>query len=156
MTDDQTEEQMRALCRVRRLIGRRGTTFTRNFASFPLCCPSRATYLTGQYPQNNGVRGNLPPEGGFYKLDSSNTLPVWMRSAGYATAHVGKYLNGYGTRDPRQVPAGWQEWYGLVDPSTYNFRNYCLNENGTLRVYGTQSLGRALPRGPARRTGLPG
>ncbi len=154
MTDDQTEEQMRALARVRRLIGRRGTTFTRNFSTFPLCCPSRSTYLTGQYPQNHGVRGNSPPQGGYYKLDASNTLPVWLRDAGYATAHVGKYPNGYGTRDPRQVPAGWQEWYGAVDPTTYNFRNYCLNENGTLRGYGNRTRGvqRACPgaqQGPA-------
>ena len=139
MTDDQTEEQMRALSRVRRLIGRQGTTFTRNFATFPLCCPSRSTYLTGQYPQNHGVRGNSPPQGGYYKLDASNTLPVWLREAGYATAHVGKYPNGYGTRNPREVPAGWQEWYGSVDPTTYNFRNYCLNENGTLRAYGNRT-----------------
>ena len=145
MTDDQTVEQMRALPNVRRLIGSQGTTFTRNFSTFPLCCPSRATYLTGQYPQNHGVRGNQAPEGGFYKLDSSNTLPVWLRESGYATAHIGKYLNGYGTRGPRQVPAGWQEWYGSVDPTTYNFRNYCLNENGTLRVYGQTALKKACP-----------
>jgi arylsulfatase A-like enzyme len=110
MTDDQTVEQMGALKHVEQLIGAQGTTFMRNFASFPLCCPSRATYLTGQYPHNHAVLGNKPPAGGFYKLDSSNTLPVWLSDAGYATAHIGKYLNGYGRRDPRQVPAGWQEW----------------------------------------------
>lgn len=145
MTDDQTVEQMRALPNVRRLIGTQGTTFARNFSTFPLCCPSRSTYLTGQYPQNHGVRGNKPPAGGFYKLDSSNTLPAWLRESGYATAHIGKYPNGYGTRDPRQIPAGWQEWYGSVDPTTYNYRNYCLNENGTLRVYGVAALANACP-----------
>ena len=149
MTDDQTVEQMRALERVRDLVGRAGTTFTRNFSTFPLCCPSRATYLTGQYSHNHGVQGNMPPEGGFYKLDSSNTLPVWLRDAGYATAHIGKYLNGYGTRDPRQVPAGWQEWQGSVDPTTYNFFNYCLNENGKLVTYGPR-LNRACPNATQR------
>jgi len=111
MTDDQTVEQVQALRRVRGLIGRAGTTFTRNFATFPWCCPSRATYLTGQYSHNHRVRGNRPPAGGFVRLDSSNTLPVWLRDAGYATGHVGKYLNGYGEENPRQVPPGWQEWY---------------------------------------------
>jgi arylsulfatase A-like enzyme len=136
MTDDQTVEQMQVLKRVRGLIGRAGTTFTRNFSTFPVCCPSRATYLTGQYSHNHDVRSNKPGSGGFYKLDSSNTLPVWLRDAGYATAHIGKYLNGYGTRGPREVPAGWQEWHGSVDPTTYNFFNYCLNENGRLMAYG--------------------
>ena len=136
MTDDQTVEQMGALRRVRGLIGRAGTTFTRNFSTFPLCCPSRATYLTGQYSHNHGVRTSTPPAGGFYRLDSSNALPVWLRDAGYATAHIGKYVNGYGTRDPREVPAGWEEWQGSVDPTTYNYFNYCLNENGRLVAYG--------------------
>jgi N-acetylglucosamine-6-sulfatase len=116
MTDDQTVEQMGALERVRRRIGGTGTTFTRSFASFPLCCPSRATFLTGQYSHNHGVRGNGPRTGGYYKLDGGNALPVWLRDAGYSTAHIGKYLNGYGTQRPREVPPGWGEWYGSVDP----------------------------------------
>ena len=146
MTDDQTVEQMRALGRVRGQIGAAGTTFTRNFSTFPLCCPSRATYLTGQYSHNHRVRGNSPPEGGFYKLNSSNTLPVWLSNAGYATAHIGKYLNGYGRQGPRQVPAGWREWHGSVDPTTYNFFDYCLNENGRLVTYGAgPALAKACP-----------
>ncbi len=151
MTDDQTVEQMRVLKRVRGLIGRTGTTFTRNFSTFPLCCPSRATYLTGQYSHNHQVRGNNPPHGGFYKLDSSNTLPVWLRDAGYATAHIGKYLNHYGSRAPRQIPAGWQEWHGSVDPTTYNFFDYCLNVNGRLVAYGRDPrFGRACPNAQRR------
>jgi len=136
MTDDQTVEQMQALQRVRGLIGRAGTTFTQNYSTFPLCCPSRATYLTGQYAYNHGVRSNVPPDGGFGKLDSSNTLPVWLAEAGYATAHVGKYLNGYGSRDLRQVPPGWHEWHSSVYRATYNFFDYCINENGRLVAYG--------------------
>ncbi len=151
MTDDQTVEQMRVLKRVRGLIGRTGTTFTRNFSTFPLCCPSRATYLTGQYSQNHQVRGNKPPEGGFYKLNSTNTLPVWLRDAGYATAHIGKYLNGYGSRAPRQVPAGWQEWHGSVDPTSYHFFRYCLNENGRLVTYGRDPRLRAACPNAERR-----
>jgi N-acetylglucosamine-6-sulfatase len=139
MSDDQTVEQMQALEQVRTLIAVQGTSFERNYAAYPLCCPSRSTYVTGQYPHNHGVLGNKPPEGGYYKLDSSNTLPVWMTAAGYATAHIGKYLNGYGTREPRERPPGWQSWQGAVDPTTYNFMRYCLNENGTLVGYGTNA-----------------
>jgi arylsulfatase A-like enzyme len=134
-TDDQTVAEMEVLPNVRRLIGDQGVTFDNNFDSFSLCCPSRATLLTGQYSHNNGVRGNKLPEGGYYKLDSTNTLAVWLKDAGYYTAHVGKYLNGYGTRNPLEIPPGWTEWHGSVDPTTYRYYNYTLNENGTLHTY---------------------
>src|SRR4029453_6804755 len=63
MTDDQTLESLRVMTNVRQLLERRGTTFTRSFVSFSLCCPSRATFLTGQYAHNHGVLGNRPPLG---------------------------------------------------------------------------------------------
>jgi len=134
-TDDQTLAELEVLPNVRRLIGDAGVTFENNFDSFSLCCPSRATFLTGQYPHNNGVRGNALPEGGYEKLDSSNTLAVWLQRAGYYTVHLGKYLNGYGRRNPLEIPAGWSEWRGSVDPSTYRFYGYTLNENGVLTTY---------------------
>jgi N-acetylglucosamine-6-sulfatase len=134
-TDDQTLAEMDVLPNVRRLIGDQGVTFDDNFDSFSLCCPSRASLLTGQYSHNNGVRGNALPEGGYYKLDSTNTLAVWLQKAGYYTMHVGKYLNGYGTRNPREIPPGWSDWHGSVDPSTYRYYNYMLNENGQLNTY---------------------
>jgi N-acetylglucosamine-6-sulfatase len=134
-TDDQTLAEMDVLPNVRRLIGDQGVTFDNNFDSFSLCCPSRATFLTGQYSHSNGVRGNAAPDGGYYKLDSSNTLAVWLKNAGYYTAHIGKYLNQYGTRDPREIPPGWSDWLSSVDPTTYRYYNYTLNENGTLHTY---------------------
>lgn len=134
-TDDQTLAEMEVLPSVKRLIGDQGVTFDNNFDSFSLCCPSRATFLTGQYPHNNGVRGNALPEGGYEKLNSANTLPVWLQRAGYYTVHLGKYLNGYGRRNPLEIPAGWSEWRGSVDPSTYRFYGYTLNENGVLTTY---------------------
>jgi N-acetylglucosamine-6-sulfatase len=73
-TDDQTLDEMAVLPNVRRLIGDQGVTFDHNFDSFSLCCPSRASFLTGQYSHNNGVRGNAPPNGGYQELDKSNTL----------------------------------------------------------------------------------
>ena len=135
MTDDQTVESLRVMPNVRRLIGDEGATFENSFVGFALCCPSRATFLTGQYAHNHGVLGNKPPSGGHAKLDHSNTLAVWLQKAGYTTVHLGKFLNGYGTRDPREIPPGWTEWHGSVDPSTYRFRGYTLNENGDLRTY---------------------
>jgi N-acetylglucosamine-6-sulfatase len=137
MTDDQTVESLRVMANVKTLLVDQGATFDNSFASFSLCCPSRATFLTGQYAHNHGVMGNAPPEGGYAKLDSSNTLPVWLQRAGYHTVHVGKYLNGYPGSNRTHVPPGWTEWYGSIDPSTYQFFNYTLNENGRLVTYGS-------------------
>jgi N-acetylglucosamine-6-sulfatase len=139
MTDDQTVESMRVMTNVNALLAARGTTFANNFASFPLCCPSRTTFITGQYGHNHTIMGNAPPAGGYDKLapTHSNSLPAWLRQAGYQTVHLGKYLNGYGQARPTEVPAGWAEWYGSTDPSTYQFYNYRLNENGRLVTYGT-------------------
>ena len=137
MTDDQTVESLRVMSHTRELIGTRGAEFTRSFVNYALCCPSRATFLTGQYSHNHGVLSNQLPSGGYTRLDRSNWLPGWLQAAGYHTAHVGKFLNGYGTdSDPLEVPSGWSEWYGTVDPSTYRFWNYTVNENGTLVTYG--------------------
>ena len=134
-TDDQTLEEMRFLPKTQQLLARQGVTFDNFFVSFSLCCPSRASFLTGQYSHNNGVRSNQAPTGGFYSLDSSRTLAVWLRRAGYYTAVIGKYLNQYGTRDPTEIPAGWNEWRVSVDPTTYRYYNYELNEQGELTTY---------------------
>jgi N-acetylglucosamine-6-sulfatase len=136
MTDDQTLESIRVMPGVRRTLVQRGTTFTRSFVSFALCCPSRATFLTGQYAHNHGVLGNRPPTGGYARLDAAATLPVWLRQAGYQTMHVGKFLNRYGTDvPPTHVPPGWHEWHASVDPLTYEYYGTMLNENGSLRTY---------------------
>ena len=136
MTDDQTQEAMRVLPKVKRLLADEGTTFTHSFSSYPLCCPSRATYLTGQYAHNHGVLNNHPPYGGFQEFhDQSTTFPVALQQAGYRTIHIGKYLNGYGLKNPTEIPPGWSDWQASVDPSTYFYFGYTLNENGKLHKY---------------------
>jgi N-acetylglucosamine-6-sulfatase len=137
MTDDQTLESMSAMPKTRELLGERGTSFTRSFVNYALCCPSRATLYTGQYAHNHGVLSNTPPSGGYTRLDRSNWLPLWLQAAGYRTIHVGKFLNGYGRLSPpTEVPLGFSDWHGTVDPSTYSFYGYTVNENGVLRTYG--------------------
>jgi N-acetylglucosamine-6-sulfatase len=140
MTDDQTAKSLRIMRKTIALIGRRGTTFGNSFVRFPLCCPSRATFLTGltgQYAHNHGVLWNAPPSGGYTRLDHTNTLPVWLQEAGYYTSHIGKYLNGYGiATPPTEVPLGWSDWQGLVSHGAYSMYNYTINDNGKLVTYG--------------------
>ncbi len=136
MTDDQTVESMRVMRNVKALIANQGATFTNAIASYALCCPSRATFLTGQYAHNHRVLTNKPPLGGYRRLHVRTTLPVWLRKGGYYTTHIGKFLNGYGLLKPREIPAGWSEWYGTVDPHTYRYWNFTMNENRKLVRYG--------------------
>ena len=135
-TDDQTLESMRVMDNVNSLIGDQGATFQNSFVNYSLCCPSRATFLTGQYAHNHGVLGNTPPNGGFDRFEAlhgDNNLAVWLQDAGYYTAMIGKYLNGY-SNQPR-VPPGWSEWHAAA-PDDQEVYNYTLNENGTLVHYG--------------------
>jgi N-acetylglucosamine-6-sulfatase len=146
MSDDQAVESLRFMPILDRKLANAGVTFTNSFASFPLCCPSRATMLTGQYPDNHGVRTNQQPSGGYaeYAPQSGNSLPVWLQKSGYYTGHVGKFLNGYGATSPdTEVPPGWSEWYGSLDDpdgfvgGTYTMYGYTLNENGSVVHYGS-------------------
>jgi N-acetylglucosamine-6-sulfatase len=136
MTDDMRLDDLDVMTETQALIGE-GTTFRNNYATFPLCCPSRATFITGQYAHNHGVFANRPPNGGYTALDHTNTLAVWLQAAGYYTSHIGKYLNGYGLdTPPTLVPPGWTDWQGLVDNTTYRMYNYTINDNGSLVTYG--------------------
>jgi arylsulfatase A-like enzyme len=138
MTDDQTVADLEVMPRVQRLLGAAGVAFDRSYVSYPVCCPSRATYLSGQYAHNHQVLGLYPPTGGYGRFDARESLPVWLERAGYQTVHVGKYLNGYGGQGLADPPPGWSEWYGALGNSTYRMWGYILNENGVNRTYGSQ------------------
>lgn len=134
-TDDQTIDDMASMPQTRALIGARGVTFDQSVVSLSQCCPSRATFLTGQYAHNHGVRSTNRPFGGFWAFDDSESLAVWLQRAGYATALVGKYLNGYASADRHYVPPGWTDWHGLLGPSTYQFFGFSMNDDGAVRSF---------------------
>ena len=148
LTDDMTSSELAGMPNVMSEIAGQGTSFNRAYVSFPLCCPSRATMIRGQYMHNHGVRGNFPPQGGWpkYQPHEANDLPVWLHGAGYHNVHIGKYMNGYPTQNGiLPVPLGWDEWYGKVSEDALYF-NYQLIEKtspgGTPRItfYGDQPL----------------
>jgi N-acetylglucosamine-6-sulfatase len=133
MTDDQTAASLPTMQHVNALLAGEGTKFDQAIDSFPLCCPSRATNLTGQYAHNHGVLHNNPPFGGFIQLDSTNTLPVWLSNAGYRTMHVGRYLNGYEAK--YGIPPGWSDWVGLPHSAAFNYVTWKAFDHGVLRSY---------------------
>jgi arylsulfatase A-like enzyme len=115
VTDDQTLESynQEVMPQTVRDLAASGTTFSQAIVSTPQCCPSRAGYLTGQYSQNNGVTSNNP---GYPLLrDKPNVLPSWLQAAGYATIHVGKYLNGYVPTEGATPAPGWDRWISLLN-----------------------------------------
>ncbi len=129
-TDDQTMADLASMPKTQRLIGDEGVSFDNSFVSLSQCCPSRATFLTGQYAHNHQVLTTQPPFGGFTAFHDSETLAVWLRRTGYETALVGKYMNQYGKTDPTYVPPGWSDWFGLLGPSAYSFRVFDASDNG--------------------------
>jgi N-acetylglucosamine-6-sulfatase len=139
MTDDQDLASVADMPRVRALLAKRGTTFTNAFATLPLCCPSRATFLTGEYAHNHGVMSNKPPDGGYQAFrDRNGTLGVWLQHAGYRTGWVGKYLNGYGLESDASVPPGWSRWFGLMGFTDLLMYGYTASVDGTARRYGSE------------------
>ena len=139
VTDDQTLASLSATTMPRTVeLMARGTEFTDAIVTTPLCCPSRATLLSGQYAHNHGTLANNP---GYAALrHKANTLPVWLHRAGYVTAHVGKYLNRYkaSVDDPADVAPGWDEWHTVLDPASgfVRYYGYRLSENGEVRRVG--------------------
>jgi arylsulfatase A-like enzyme len=144
MTDDQDDTgSMSVMAKTKQLLAEQGVTFVNSFVEFPLCCVSRASFLTGQSAHNHGVMGNWPSEdGGYAKFlpTEDNTIPVWLENSGYATALIGKYLNGYGDEETvpaTHVPPGWSEWQGLPQAlGTYSYFSFGINRNGVLEQFG--------------------
>ena len=96
VTDDQrAANTMGVMPQTLRYFRGGGRQFTNAFATTPLCCPSRATSLTGRYAHNTGVRQNRPDG-----LDRSTLFPRLLRRAGYRTAMAGKFLNRFRGRPP--------------------------------------------------------
>ena len=124
----------------------KATVFENFFNTTPLCCPSRASYLTGKYAHNHGIYGNnyntTGGNGGwrrFWELGHElDSLGVWMQDAGYHTALIGKFMNGYPNKPEAfvpetYVPAGWDEWYGEFNNDLpFSYHDFRLNENGTV------------------------
>jgi N-acetylglucosamine-6-sulfatase len=139
LTDDQDLSSMVAMPKTKRLLGERGVTYANTVISLSLCCPSRATLLTGQYAHNHGVWDNGGKMGGYNHFQGAdNSLAPWLKAAGYTTSHVGKYMNNYNKARAKQIPKGWDNWFTVLDEATesYPYYDYTISDNGESRTYG--------------------
>ena len=151
-TDDMRVDDLRWMPSVRRLLQDRGLTFENSFAPYPLCCPSRSSFMTGRYTHNHHVYTHLDPYG-FTAFRDRHTIATVLQGVGYRTALVGKYLNGYGEQFLRSgkpslhyEPPGWDQWYAGSDHlwdhgdphyggGTYSYFHLVQNVNGAIRSY---------------------
>lgn len=145
MADDMRVDDLLFMPSLRRLVGAHGLTFQNSFSPYPLCCPARASFLTGSHAHNHEVYWHQAPYG-YGAFDDSRSLATSLSGAGYTTGFVGKYLNRYGparslvsgARSYSYVPRGWSDWRASIDAtpgvgihgSTYHYFDTPFNING--------------------------
>jgi len=77
-------------------LAKKGTRFTQFYSASPICSPSRASLLTGRYPQRAGLAGNAGSiHGGNGMPGEQFTIAELFKQGGYQTAHIGKWHLGY-------------------------------------------------------------
>ena len=110
-------------------------SFDQAYINNGLCCPSRATILTGQYDTHTRVGTNAQGR----LLNERETLPVWLSRAGYQTGMFGKYLNQYPFGRGLYVPPGWAQWQAAYSDGPewqlYPQYHWKLNDNGVSRSF---------------------
>jgi arylsulfatase A-like enzyme len=108
LTDDQRFDTLWAMPILQQKLGSRGVTFSNALVTTPICCPMRASFLSGGFlVQNTGVLNNSLPSGSIARFVERDTLALRLQRAGYRTMMTGKYLNGW--QHPH-VPPGWTEF----------------------------------------------
>ena len=148
LVDDMRSDDLAYMPNVRRLIGDHGLTMENMFSSYPLCCPARASFFSGQLPHNHHVWTVNKPYA-YSAFDDSRTIATSLHSVGYHTGLTGKYLNGYGSmksqggwrlekktvegrtryvrtwvsspkryRSAYKIPDGWDQWHAFLDDAS--------------------------------------
>jgi arylsulfatase A-like enzyme len=136
LTDDYAANLVDFMPNLKAMQGE-GVTFSQYYVSNSLCCPSRASIFTGMLPHNTGVQTNTRPNGGYEVFmeegNAGESFCVALQQAGYKTAMMGKFMNGYLPRKHKPV-TGWTDWF--VSGNGYRNFDYDINNNGQLQHFG--------------------
>lgn len=125
ITDDQRADALDVMSTTRRWLADQGTEFTEAYVTTPLCCPSRASILTGRYVHNHGVLDNFSAA----ELDQKSTVHRYLQEVGYLTAIAGKFLNEW---DLNNDPQYFDRWAIFRDHLSYYGVDF--NVDGELRT----------------------
>lgn len=122
MTDDQRRDSLVGMPKTMQWMADGGTQFSEGYVTTPACCPARAGVLTGRYNHNNGVVSQAGPP-----FDENTSIAKYLGDAGYATAHIGKYVHYLDLRDTAPHWDKWTYYQGGYD-------NVPMNIDGTVRL----------------------
>ncbi len=105
-------------------LARNGVRFTQFYSASPICSPSRASLLTGRYPQRAGLPNMASSKEGVAGMPGEQfTMAELFASAGYKTAHIGKWHVGY---TPQTMPnaQGFDYSFGFMGGCIDNYSHY--------------------------------
>lgn len=147
VTDDQHVSLMAAMPKTRAWLGRAGAHFPNAIAQTPLCCPARASVLSGKYVHNHGVKTLDDAR----RLDFGETVSTRLHEHGYLTAISGKLMNSWANAE---APPGFDR-YALLDGGYTNVPVYPDPVTAqTLGRPGTRVANQVAAIGKAGRTWL--
>jgi N-acetylglucosamine-6-sulfatase len=134
VTDDERARTLRWMPHVWDEIVRRGRRFPNAMVPTSVCCPSRASLLTGLFAHSTKIWRNFD---GWQRFKDAGmqqrTVAVWLHDAGYRTALVGKYLNHF---TGSTKPPGWQVWHSFVGANGAYYDYHLLNTHGSVTYHG--------------------
>ncbi|MFN8591206.1 MAG: sulfatase [Thermomicrobiales bacterium] len=137
LLDDLRYDDIAAMPMVQRLLAAQGASGSAFFSTAAQCAPARASIFRGQYPHNHGVLRGSGEIGGLDQYiaqgNEESNIATWLQDAGYRTALVGKYMNGYREAVAESyVPPGWSDWNGVTQEGYTRFE---INHNGEVVKY---------------------
>jgi arylsulfatase A-like enzyme len=145
VTDDQPAEgTLEVMPATAEWFGKAGVTFTNAVATTPLCCPSRASIMTGLHAHHHGVTVDMHRDASL--LDQSVSIQRQLRRAGYRTGFFGKYLNGWPLAED---PPHLDRWAIFSNSKADGYYGGTWNVDGTSRTVEEYSTDYIARRGTA-------
>lgn len=116
-------------------LAARGTLFERAYCQFAVCGPSRASVLSGMYPEHNGVRDNT----GSFRTGVPDlvSLPEHFRMHGYTTIGMGKVFHQMANTDP----VSWSQWLDIEGRSYHRPENQAGQERRRQNLAAREAAG---------------